>query len=149
MPEVEHSVTVRAPVQTVFEFVKDFDNWAPFLIGYQSHEVVNDTDSIWTIKGDVGILSRTVKLEIHITEWVEGERVSFRLHGLTESVEGSGSFVATPHPDGSTLSFQLSLKAGGMAGPMVNAVMGPLLRPAASSLATKISERVEEQLTTV
>ncbi len=149
MPEVEHSVTVRAPVVDVWAFIKDFDNWAPFLIGYQSHEVVDETDSIWTIKGDVGILSRTVKLRIHITEWVEGERVSFALKGLTESVEGSGTFVAQPDPEGCQLSFQLSLKAGGLSGPMVNVVMGPLLRPAASSLAEKIAKRVEETAVTV
>lgn len=148
MPEVEHSVTVRAPVPVVWEFIKNFDNWAPFMIGYQSYEVVDETDSIWTIKGDVGILSRTVKLRVHITEWIEGERVSFTLKGMTESVGGTGTFLAQPDPAGCTLSFRLNLKAGGLSGPMVNTVMGPLLRPAATSLAEKIAKRVEETTVT-
>lgn len=144
MPEVSHTVTVRAKPEDVFAFVKNFDNWAPFLIGYQSYDVIDDTDSIWTLKGDVGILSRTVQLKVHISEWVEGQRVAFELKGLTESVEGNGHFLVAAGPEGSSLTFNLRLHAGGLSGPMVNAVMTPLLRPAATSLANKIAARLQE-----
>ena len=43
----------RAPSGT---FVSDMNNWAPFLTGYQKHEIIDDTDSIWTLKGEVGML---------------------------------------------------------------------------------------------
>ena len=57
MPEVEYTTTVNLPREKVWDFVKDMNNWAPFLTGYQKHEILNDTDSIWTLKGDVGVLA--------------------------------------------------------------------------------------------
>lgn len=93
MPEVEYATTMSLPRPLVWEFVKDMNNWARFLTGYQKHEVLDETDSVWTLKGDVGILSRVVKLQAHITEWVDQERVSFTLTGLNEKVEGGGVLV--------------------------------------------------------
>lgn len=93
MPEVEYATTMSLPRPLVWEFVKDMNNWAPFLTGYQKHEILDETDSVWTLKGDVGILSRVVKLQAHITEWVDQERVAFTLTGLNEKVDGGGVLV--------------------------------------------------------
>ena len=93
MPEVTYTTRLGLPVNTVWEFVRDMNNWAPFLTGYQGHEALSDTDSIWTLKGDVGVLARTVRLKAHVTEWNGPERVSFTLTGLNEPVEGGGSLV--------------------------------------------------------
>jgi carbon monoxide dehydrogenase subunit G len=90
MPEVEYTTTMALSRELVWEFVKDMNNWAPMLTGYQSHEILDETDSVWTLKGDVGILSRTVKLRAHVTEWVDREKVSFTLTGLNEKVDGGG-----------------------------------------------------------
>lgn len=91
MPEVEYTTTVNLPPETIWEFVKDMNNWAPFLTGYQKHEIIDDTDSIWTLKGDVGVLARRVELRAHVTEWNGPERVSFTLKGLNEEVDGGGT----------------------------------------------------------
>lgn len=90
MPEVEYSTTMALAPEVIWEFVKDMNNWAPMLTGYQEHEIIDDTDSIWTLKGDVGILSRMVKLKAHVTEWNGPERVAFTLTGLNEKVDGGG-----------------------------------------------------------
>ncbi|MCB9561281.1 MAG: SRPBCC family protein [Kofleriaceae bacterium] len=95
MPEVEYATTMPLGRPQIWEFVKDMNNWAPFVTGYQGHEIIDDTDSIWTLKGDVGILSRTVKLRAHITEWIDQERVTFTLTGLNEKVDGGGVLVMT------------------------------------------------------
>lgn len=100
MPEVEYVTTMKLAPETVWEFVKDMNNWAPFLTGYQKHEIENDTDSIWTLKGDVGVLSRVVKLRAHVTEWNGPSRVAFTLHGLNEAVDGGGTLlIGKPKPD--------------------------------------------------
>ena len=93
MPEVEYATTMCLPRPLVWEFVKDMNNWARFLTGYQKHEILDETDSVWTLKGDVGILSRVVKLQAHITEWIDQERVAFTLTGLNEKVDGGGVLV--------------------------------------------------------
>ncbi len=93
MPEVEYVTTMKLAPEKVWDFVKDMNNWAPFLTGYQKHEIESDTDSIWTLKGDVGVLSRVVKLRAHVTEWNGPSRVVFTLHGLNEVVDGGGTLV--------------------------------------------------------
>ena len=95
MPEVEYATTMSLSRPLIWDFVKDMNNWAPFLTGYQKHEILDETDSVWTLKGDVGILSRVVKLQAHITEWVDQEKVAFTLTGLNEKVDGGGVLVMT------------------------------------------------------
>jgi carbon monoxide dehydrogenase subunit G len=98
MPEVEYKTTMRLQPEQVWEFVRDMNNWAPFLTGYQKHEIESETDSVWTLKGDVGVLSRTVRMRAHVTEWNGPERVAFTLVGLDEVVEGGGTLtIAKPN----------------------------------------------------
>jgi carbon monoxide dehydrogenase subunit G len=93
VPEVEYATTMDLEPEAIWDFVKDMNNWAPFLTGYQSHEVLSETDSIWVLKGDVGMLVRSIRMKVHITEWNGPERVSFTLTGLNEEMDGGGTFV--------------------------------------------------------
>ena len=93
MAEVEYATTAKLPVETIWEFVREMDNWAPFLTGYQSHEKQSDDESIWTLKGDVGSMTRTVKFQVDVTEWAGPERVTFTLKALNEAVEGEGALL--------------------------------------------------------
>ena len=93
MPEVTYQTTVHRSIDDTWTLVKDMDNWAPYLLGYQRHEVKSETDSVWTLKGDVGVLARTVNIDVHIDEWSGPELVRFTLKGIDEAVEGSGRFT--------------------------------------------------------
>jgi hypothetical protein len=93
MPTAVATTETRTPIDAVWAFVSDMNNWAPLLTGYQKHEVLDATDSLWTLKGEVGILSRRVELRAHVTEWAPPQRVAFTLSGVNESVEGGGTVV--------------------------------------------------------
>lgn len=93
MSEIEYTVQVNAPVDRVWSFIEDFENWARFMIGYQRMQIIDERQSIWTLRGDVGMLAREVDLQVDITDWVPGERVGFNITGLTERITGSGSMV--------------------------------------------------------
>ncbi|MEE2703708.1 MAG: SRPBCC family protein [Myxococcota bacterium] len=92
MAETEYSTSTQLPVETVWAFVSEMDHWAPMLTGYQGHEKQSQTDSVWTLKGDVGILQRTVQFRVHVTDWSGPERVAFELEGVNEALEGEGEF---------------------------------------------------------
>ncbi len=96
MPEVEYTTQIALAPERVWDFVKDMNNWAPFLTGYQTHEILSETDSVWTLKGDVGLLARLVRLRAHVTEWNGPSRVSFTLTGLNEQVDGGGTLEMQP-----------------------------------------------------
>ena len=99
MPEAEYNTTARLPVQVIWDFVREMDNWAPFLRGYQSHQKFTDRESVWVLKGDVGMVTRTVKFRVQIDEWGEPSRVRFRLKGVNEPMEGGGEFRLEPYED--------------------------------------------------
>jgi carbon monoxide dehydrogenase subunit G len=99
VPEAEYSTTARLPVPVIWDYVREMDNWAPFLRGYQSHEKQSDVDSVWVLKGDVGMMTRTVKFQVHIDEWGEPSLVRFTLKGLNEPMQGGGEFRLEPYED--------------------------------------------------
>lgn len=100
MADVEYSTTAELPIDLIWRFVEDMDNWATFVVGYQGHEKQSETDSVWTLKGDVGAVARTVKFQVHIEEWAGPERVRFTLTGLNESMDGGGTFLLEPFEEG-------------------------------------------------
>ena len=96
MAEVEYSTTAKLPIGTIWDFVREMDHWAQWVVGYQSHEKQSETESTWVLKGDVGVLARTVRFQVTVTEWAGPERVGFALRGLNEPMQGSGAFVMEP-----------------------------------------------------
>lgn len=96
MPQIQYTVQIATPVERVWAFVEHLPNWAPLMIGYQKVVEVNDRQSIWTLKGDVGMLAREVDLQADITVWEPLKRVEFTLTGLTEKLSGSGTFTLEP-----------------------------------------------------
>jgi carbon monoxide dehydrogenase subunit G len=122
MPEVAYSTVVAAPVEQVWQYVEDLHNWCHLMVGFQTLDVIDDRRSMWTLRGDVGILSRQVKVQVDITEWIPLQRVSFIVTGVTERLDGAGAFhleritgEESPEDSGSRLS---SASAAVAAGPV-------------------------------
>jgi carbon monoxide dehydrogenase subunit G len=94
--EAEYTTMAQLPVETIWSFVEDMDHWARFVTGYQSHEKKSRTESLWTLKGDVGVLARRLVFKVDITEWSPGKRAAFRLTGMNEPMNGEGVFTLEP-----------------------------------------------------
>jgi carbon monoxide dehydrogenase subunit G len=94
--EAEYTATAQLPLETIWAFVEDMDHWARFVTGYQGHEKKSQTESLWTLKGDVGVLARRLVFKVDITEWVPGKRAAFRLSGVNEPMNGEGVFTLEP-----------------------------------------------------
>ncbi len=146
MPKVEYTTTVEIPKDTLWNFVKDFSNWGPMLKGYQSHEMINDKESIWIIKGKFGTFSRTTKFHNTITEWDEGKRVAFNLKGMNDPVDGYGWVNLNPDgtKKGTIISSEIGIEAGGIFGPLINRIVKAWLFDVAEDLVSKIVEAVKK-----
>jgi carbon monoxide dehydrogenase subunit G len=90
MPSVAYSTEMSLLPAAIWEFVQEMDNWAPFMLGYQTHEKQTETESMWTLRSDVGAMSRIAKFQVSITEWNGPKKVAFSLTGINEPVKGSG-----------------------------------------------------------
>ncbi|WP_309545309.1 SRPBCC family protein [Virgibacillus dokdonensis] len=58
MPSGTKEMTLQAPIEQVWDFVSDMNHWAPLVPGYIDHEIINDTESTWKFKGDLGIVQK-------------------------------------------------------------------------------------------
>lgn len=143
MPQVSHTAVVPVAREDVWRFVRDINNWATEVPGYQEHVVVDDALSRWKVKGDLKVVSRVMDVEVVVTDWREPDEVCFSVRGLNEQVQGQGRFVTTANgPDETALGFYLEMHAGGTMGPMVNALLQPILPKLASVFAGNLARRL-------
>lgn len=96
MPQVVAERTLSCSPQKIWAFVGEMDRWAPMLQGYVRHERQSETDSLWTLEGDLGPFTRTVNLAVHITENRPLEKIAFTLMGIGEDARGGGTFELIP-----------------------------------------------------
>jgi carbon monoxide dehydrogenase subunit G len=91
-----HTVEIATPPERLWDFLANFDNWAEFVVGFQKFRIVDQARSVWTLRGDVGVLAREVDLEVVLLEQEPGRRATYSITGITERIEGTGTFEISP-----------------------------------------------------
>lgn len=143
MPSGTHHTELDIPIEHVWTFVSDMNKWAPLVPGYVEHNILHERQSTWKFKGDVGIVQKTVHLQIDITEWHEPTKVTFNLTGLTENVKGGGYFEAKALGRNRTkITSYLGVSAKGMMGPVINSVLKSFVPKTTKQLTEAIAEKV-------
>lgn len=145
LPVAVNETSINKPLNAVWLFMKDVNNWAAFFTGYQSHEQLSHDKYVWNIKGEVGIISRLLELEITVTEWNTPRSVVFSMEGIKENVEGRGYLRASPLSEDETeLQFELEMLAGGPLGPMINALLPGTLEKTTCEFVTRVKQNLNE-----
>lgn len=143
MPSGIHQVVLELPIGVIWNFVKDMDNWAPLVPGYVYHEKLNNRQSTWEFKGDIGILKKKVSLLIDIKEWIEPNKVSFDLQG--EKYSGEGYFeVRAINLNNTRLTGFLEVNAFGAMESMKNSLLKTAIPKSAEEMALAISTKLME-----
>lgn len=146
MERVDYTATINVPLEVMWDFIKDFENWAPMIKGYESHEKIDEKNSVWMIRGQFGAFSRLTKFNNQITEWVDKERVAFEMTGVNEPVTGYGHVDLKPlNGSSSQISAEVGFHAGGTLGPLINRMIKPLVLTVAEELVEKIVAAVDPQ----
>ncbi len=53
-----HTVEVPVEIENVWDFVSNMEKWAKLVPGYSAHTMIDDKNSTWTFKGNVGVLKK-------------------------------------------------------------------------------------------
>ena len=146
MIEAEKAFSIAAPIDNVWEYVRDIDRWAMLLPGCRECNIVDDHHSRWTIKVGAGGLIKTVDVLVQVEHWNDGpERVNFSYKLASEPVVGSGCYSATTNASGATdIRLQLRVEGSGPMAPMWEAVCKPLFHPLASNFSEKLKAEIEQ-----
>ncbi|HTG02299.1 MAG TPA: SRPBCC domain-containing protein [Nitrospirota bacterium] len=89
MPIKEVVFTIKLPLKSVWSFMIDRKEVGCLFPGCRQVNILNDRDSIWTIKMSLGPFSRIIEMDAHTTEMVEHERIAWTAtheHLLTSGV---------------------------------------------------------------
>ncbi len=89
MPSKEVTFTVKLPIEYVWSFMTDRREVGCLFPGCRSVKIINDLDSVWTVKFTLGPFSRTMEMKTHTTEMVNLEKLSWVATG--ENVMASGT----------------------------------------------------------
>ena len=91
-----HTITINRPVEDVYRFWRNFENFPRFMSHVESIRITGEKRSHWTVRAPAG---RTVEWEAEITEDQENERIAWRsLKGA--DIDNSGQVEFFPAPGG-------------------------------------------------
>lgn len=145
MAQATHTVDLTLAQDTAWNFLKDYQNWAPLIPGYIEHEVQNDSQFTWTFVADLGFTKKTIKLQVDILDLIEPTDVKFNLKGLSENINGSGFFkISATDNEVVQLTGSLDLAAGGIMGMMINSVLDTFLPKATTDFTNAIQEKLTQ-----
>jgi uncharacterized membrane protein len=102
---VERSVTINRPVDEVYRFWKDFENFPRFMRHVQSVDMLGGNLSRWRVSAPAGL---TVEWKAEMVDDRDGERVAWR-STPDSTIQNSGivQFKAAPGARGTELRVQL------------------------------------------
>jgi len=91
MPAKEVVFTVNLPLKMVWSFIADRHEVGCLFPGCKGVKILNDMDSIWTVRLSLGPFSRTVDIFTHNTEFKEGEKIAW--DAKAEQFKSTGSIA--------------------------------------------------------
>ncbi len=141
-----HRVEVNAPIPNVWKFVRSIDGWAPLVPGYIEHEILNERESMWKFKSELGMMKKMIELKVVITNWLEPSKITFDLKSMNERLQGNGYFEAVQISDNKTsIAGCIALTASGTWAKVVN----PLLKNNIPILTEELTQSVGHKIETL
>ena len=77
MPTREVIFSVKLPIKSVWSFMIDRKEVGCLFPGCKGVTILDDMDSLWTIKMSLGPFSRTIEMHAHTTEMIEQQRLAW------------------------------------------------------------------------
>lgn len=143
MIETESTSQINAPIDSVWDYVKDMERWAAIFPGCRECEVLDEQRSRWTIKVGVGGLVKTVNVQVNVSNWGGPDRVDFSYELESEPVVGSGSYSAAPNGAATDIRLHVIVKGSGQMAPMWEAMCKPLLPQLAKTFSDELKFEIE------
>jgi carbon monoxide dehydrogenase subunit G len=144
LSEIQH-VELDIPIEVIWEFIRDENNWAPLVPGYIQHEKINEQQITWEFKSDLGIMKKKVSLLIDFKEWNEPERIRFELRRSNEKYLGEGYLEAKAVNRNKTrLTGFIEINATGPIGTLANSLLKKVIQLTDEEVAVAISSKLAE-----
>ncbi|MCP1677247.1 carbon monoxide dehydrogenase subunit G [Natronocella acetinitrilica] len=139
----QRELAVNKDIDSVWNFVSDMSNWASKMPGYQSHEIISDDDSAWTLNVDLGPFQRSIVVDVHVVSWDSPTGVVFNIKGRYEPFTGGGTYRAEPAGTGTMIVLDFSAQPGGSMATMITPLVGPVLERIADQFSSNLAQELD------
>lgn len=140
---VHKMVEIDAPVEEVFAYWSNFENFPQFMRNVREVTVLGDGRSHWTVEGPAGA---TVEWDAEICEWIDGQRIAWE-SAEDATVENAGVVTFTPTESGGTrVDVHLAYRPpAGALGHLIAKAFGSDPRSEMDADLQRLKERIESQ----
>lgn len=143
MASTSKEFEVSRDINKVWEFVSDMGNWASQMPGYVSHESSSADDSAWTLNVDLGPFSRSIVVDVHVSQWNSPGEVVFGVKGRYEPFTGGGVYRARETAGGTAIVLDFHAEPGGSMAKIIAPMVGPVLERVANEFSANLKAALE------
>ena len=144
MPSKEVIFTITLPIEYVWSFMIDRREVGCLFPGCMSVKIINDLDSVWTVKFSLGPFTRTLEMKTHTTEMREREHLAWVATG--ENMTASGSVHLKKISEETTeITYHIEGHVSGRFSFLQDIVVAEKLGEVARGFMKNIKERLEYQ----
>lgn len=90
METLTHSMNLDYPIQTLWNLVNSFDEWAKTIPGYHSHEKVNDQQYSLLVNTNFGFTKKQLLIQFKIMDETQPSKILFKLASENKTIKGRG-----------------------------------------------------------
>lgn len=131
---------IDAPIEWVWEYVKDFSHWAPLVPGYVNHKIINSRESNWGFTTDLAIVKKKIEFRLEILSINAPKSMTFAVNGTNEGFTGHGDIELKKMKSNRTfVTANIDLQA---TGPLAR-----MIKPLLKSNPPKITNEFKEEVT--
>lgn len=133
-------MVIDAPIEWVWDYMKDFGHWAPLVPGYVSHKIQDSRTSYWVFTTDIGIIKKKIEFELEILSMNAPRSMTFQVNGINEGFTGHGNIEAKKMKSNRTfITASIDLQATGS--------LAKMIKPLLKSNPPKITKEFKEEVT--
>lgn len=88
MPSKEVVFNIKLPIEYVWSFMTDRREVGCLFPGCVRVSIINELDSVWTVRFSLGPFSRTLEMKTHTTEMIDQQKISWVANG--ENMKAAG-----------------------------------------------------------
>ncbi|OGW50745.1 MAG: hypothetical protein A2078_00525 [Nitrospirae bacterium GWC2_57_9] len=142
MPSKEVIFSIKLPIEYVWSFMTDRKEVGCLFPGCVKVNIINDLDSVWTVRFSLGPFSRTLQMNTHTTEMKEQEKLSWVATG--ENMKASGTVLLRKlNGEETEITYRIEGHVTGRFSMLQDIVVAEKLGEVARGFVKNIRERLE------
>lgn len=143
MTGTDYQMTLALPLQDVWSFLNDFNNWANCVDGYIHHREITPLQSIWTLKGEFGLIEKTIQLHVNRIKTATPYHMLVNFSSFQNKLSGEACLYAKDFRKNETkIEATIELKIRGLPGAFVR----PIIKNVLPKMLHQLGKRIKSEI---